>query len=112
MSEDEQNLRRIRSWDRYKAAKKAYLCHRDRLSEWGGALRSIGLGLMTEPGAATSESFRAIPDSNNLCIGLDEFKEAVAELKTAWQGAADHGFPVDPNDIKEIAQATPLAKSV
>jgi len=102
MSEDEQNLRRLKSWDKYQAAKNSYLSHRDRLIEWGNVLRPLGLALITDQMSLTNESYRSVPSMEDFSTGIEEFGKAVAELKRAWVCARDYGFPVDPNDLKEV----------
>jgi hypothetical protein len=95
MSEQEQDLIRIRAWKRYETAKQSYLTQKSRLVDWGKSLSALGRKLSDQTITVIEGDCSALPSHEAFKDVVVEFQDSVKELKQAFLGARDLGFPVE-----------------
>lgn len=102
MSEQEQNLLRLASWDNYCAAKREYQAQKAKLHEWGKLFSQLGKGLLDNPVFVAENVFASAPTHEQFVAAIQEFRQAIHELKRTWLAARDFNFPVEQGIDKEI----------
>jgi len=102
MSQDEQDLIRIRTWDAYQEALNAFLTRKQKLAAWGKLLLAVGEKLSNRPLEVAAGDFANAPSSEDFEKGVEEFRASIPVLKRAWIDARGFHFPVDSDVPKQV----------
>jgi hypothetical protein len=102
MSQEEQDLIRIRTWDAYREALESFLTHRGKLTAWGKMLAGIADALTDRQLQVSEEDFSKAPTDEEFRQAVREFRQSITTLKRTWIDARGLGFPVDETVPKQV----------
>lgn len=102
MSQEEQDLIRIRAWDAYREALELFLTHKTKLAAWGALLSDLGERLSHKPLQLGDDNFSKVPTNEEFRSALKEFRQSITALSQTWIDARGFGFPVDPNVPSQV----------
>jgi hypothetical protein len=102
MSQEEQDLIRIRAWDAYCQALESFRTHKGKLAAWGNMLANVGDTLSNRSLQVSEEDLSKAPTSEEFRTAVREFRHSITTLKRAWIEARDFGFPVDASVPSQV----------
>lgn len=100
MTGQEQDLERLRAWDRYKAAQRSFLAHKAKVQQVEQPLKALLHKLRFELFDVTESDFAGIPARDDFAKRVNELGLAKTELERAREEAQRWGFPVNEDDLK------------
>jgi hypothetical protein len=95
MSQEEQDLIRLRAWDADRVAKESFLLHKQKLATWGNLFATVGDRLSNKQLQLREGDLSTAPTREEFGCAIREFRQSITDLKAAWVPARDFGFPVD-----------------
>lgn len=102
MTLEEQNLLRIKAWDRFSSAKTMLVAVEAKVRAWSEPFNAVGQACEFTPLDIDAAHYATIPSKADFEKAANEASEAGKAYQSARKEAAAFGFPVGDDDSAAV----------